>query len=97
MTKSELIEALALETNCSINTASNVISTIIDAMIDALVAGENVEIRGFGSFTVRHYDSYTGMNPKTKVKTLVKAKKLPHFTVGKELKEAVDSGVKDKP
>lgn len=54
MTKSGLIEALAKETNCSINSASNVISTIVDAMTDALIAGENVEIRGFGSFTVRH-------------------------------------------
>ena len=92
MTKSELIEALAEETNCSINSASNVINTIVDAMTDALITGENVEIRGFGSFTVRHYDSYTGRNPKTGVETVVKSKKLPYFKVGKELREAVNNG-----
>jgi integration host factor subunit beta len=48
-----------------------------------------VEIRGFGSFTVRKYDSYTGRNPKTGKKISVSPKKLPFFKVGKELRERV--------
>jgi len=59
-------------------------------MTETLVKGENVEIRGFGSFTVREYAAYTGRNPKTGEKTQVKAKKLPFFKVGKELREAVN-------
>ncbi len=59
-------------------------------MTKTLVNGENIEIRGFGSFTVKHYYSYTGRNPKTGKKTVVKAKKLPVFRVGKDLKEAFD-------
>jgi len=62
-------------------------------MAQSLVDGENVEVRGFGSFTVRHYDSYTGRNPKTGEKTAVKAKKLPVFRVGKKLREAVTEGI----
>ena len=59
-------------------------------MTDTLVNGANVEIRGYGSFSIRHYDSYTGRNPKTGEETMVKAKKLPVFRVGKDLREAVD-------
>ena len=89
MNKSELTESLAKEANLPSRTASSIIGTILDAMTETLVKGENVEIRGFGSFTVRKYKAYTGRNPKTGEETKVKAKKLPFFKVGKELREAV--------
>lgn len=92
MTKSELQEALSTELNLPLDTAKSIIATILDSITDTLVNGENVEIRGFGSFIVRHYDPYTGRNPKTAEKTVVKAKKLPFFKVGKDLREAVDGG-----
>ncbi len=63
-------------------------------MTETLVKGDNVEIRGFGSFTVKHYDPYTGRNPKTGMEPKVIAKKLSVFRVGKELKEAVNAGKK---
>ena len=59
-------------------------------MADTLVSGENVEIRGFGSFTVKHYKPYVGRNPKTGEKRQIKAKKLPFFKVGKDLRDAVN-------
>lgn len=90
MTKSELTDALAKELDIPTRTTSSILSTILDTMMETLVNGENIELRGFGSFTVRKYDSYTGRNPKTGEKTQVKAKKLPFFRVGKELREAVD-------
>jgi integration host factor subunit beta len=92
MNKSELQEALAKELNLSLQTSTSIISTILDSMTDTLVSGDNIEIRGFGSFTVRQYAAYTGKNPKTGEKTKVNAKKLPFFKVGKELREAVDAG-----
>ncbi len=94
MTKSELIEELAKELKVTVSTASGIISTILDAMAETLVKGKNVEIRGFGSFTVKKYKSYTGRNPKTGEETTVKPKKLPFFKPGKELKEAVNAGKK---
>ncbi|HCU23551.1 MAG TPA: hypothetical protein DF383_00930, partial [Deltaproteobacteria bacterium] len=49
-----------------------------------------IEIRGFGSFVNRDYESYTGRNPRTGESIQVEPKKLPFFKVGKELKERVD-------
>ena len=94
MNKSELVDALSKELQFSLKTTQNIIDTILDTIAEKLVAGENVEIRGFGSFSVRHYDSYIGRKPKTGEQIEVKPKKLPFFKVGKELKEAVDAGRK---
>jgi integration host factor subunit beta len=52
--------------------------------------GERIEIRGFGSFTSKAYEAYTGRNPRTGETIHVPAKRLPFFKVGKELKERVD-------
>jgi integration host factor subunit beta len=90
--KSDLIEALAADQKMTIATASEIIDTILDSMTSTLVVGDNIEIRGFGSFVVKNYEPYEGRNPKTGVKIAVKPKKLPFFKVGLELKKAVDDG-----
>ena len=59
-------------------------------MTEALQRGEGIEIRGFGSFTVRPYKPYSGRNPRTGQPVDVPAKRLPFFKVGKELKEIVN-------
>ena len=53
MNKSELIKALAEETNIPFDDASLVVNTFIDAMKKSLIAGERIEIRGFGSFKIK--------------------------------------------
>lgn len=90
MNKSELIAALAEELEMPINKAAAVLETILESMMAAMERGEGIEIRGFGSFEVRTYEPYTGRNPKTGDQIEVRAKKLPFFKVGKELKERVD-------
>ena len=87
MTKSELTQALSEELSLPLATGSGIINTILDAMVETLVKGENIEIRGFGSFNVKHYDSYTGRNPKTGVETKVVAKKLPFSELGRSSKK----------
>ena len=94
MNKSELIEALAASKGISFKRAEEVVNGIFAAMAEALVQGDRIEIRGFGSFVVRDYKSYTGRNPKTGELIEVKPKKLPFFKVGKELRERV-GGVED--
>ena len=89
MNKSELIEALASKKGISFKKAEEIVNSIFDTMTQALVEGDRIEIRGFGSFVVRDYESYTGRNPKTGDPIEVKPKKLPFFKVGKELKERV--------
>lgn len=90
MNKSQVIEALAQEINIPLREASPITDTILDTMVEALAAGDSIEIRGFGSFVVKEYDSYTGRNPKTGDSIKVPPKKLPFFKVGKDLKEKVN-------
>jgi len=90
MNKSELVEAMAMEMNVSPHEAAEMVNTILDSMSDTLVSGNTIEIRGFGSFIIKDYNSYRGRNPKTGEKIEVPPKKLPFFKVGKELRERVN-------
>ena len=90
MTKSELIEAVAKRSNITKARAELVVNCVFDAMTKALEKGEGIEIRGFGSFTVRDYKPYSGRNPRTGKQVAVPEKRLPFFKVGKELKEIVN-------
>jgi integration host factor subunit beta len=91
MTKSELIDAIAGRAELTKARAELLINVVFDAMIEALQRGEGIEIRGFGSFTVRPYKPYNGRNPRTGQPVPVPAKRLPFFKVGKDLKELVNS------
>ncbi len=96
MNKSGLIEQLAQELKLSTREASSILNTILASMTEALICGESIEIRGFGSFSVKQYDSYDARNPKTGEKTVVKPKKLPVFKLGKDLRERVDAASKSR-
>ena len=91
MNKSQLIERIAKEEGITIKNAANVVNVVFDSMADSLAKGDRVEIRGFGSYKVKSYNSYQGRNPKTGEIIQVREKKLPYFKVGKEMKERVDS------
>lgn len=91
MNKSELIESLAQKCGLGQVQAEDVVTLIIDQMRQALTDGRRIEIRGFGSFVVKDYESYMGRNPKTGEQIHVANKKLPHFKVGKELRERLNS------
>ncbi len=90
MNKSELVEKLAERAKITKKRAEQVVNLVFDQMTQALKRGERIEIRGFGSFTSKSYDAYTGRNPRTGETIHVPAKRLPFFKVGKELKERVD-------
>lgn len=87
MNKSDLIDALAEKENLAEKNASEIVNLFFDGFTDALKKGGRVEIRGFGCFSVREYDAYTGRNPKTGEQTKVGPKRLPFFKVGRELKK----------
>jgi len=90
MNRSDLINALKDKVALSRKEAGKVVDTFFDALKDSLAKGDRVEIRGFGSFSVKNYKPYIGRNPKTGAQIQVTSKKLPFFKVGKELKENVD-------
>jgi integration host factor subunit beta len=97
MTKSELIDAIAARADLTKARAELVVNCVFDTMTDALKAGQGIEIRGFGSFTVRPYKPYAGRNPRTGNAVPVPAKRLPFFKVGKELKELVNDSIALRP
>ena len=90
MKKSDLIAQLSEKEQLSGKEAFDIVNLVFDGFTDALRKGGRVEIRGFGSFTVRNYSPYLGKNPKTGERVKVGSKKLPYFKVGKELKERVN-------
>ena len=90
MNKQELIVKFAEKEGLTYADSRFLVNMFFDEMERSLIQGERVEIRGFGSFKIKEYAGYTGLNPKTGEKVKVKSKKLPVFKVGKELKERVD-------
>jgi len=90
MNKSDLVEYLAKNTDLTQKKSEKVINLVFNEMTKALKGNDKIEIRGFGSFTVKEYKSYTGRNPKTGETIKVKSKRLPFFKVGRELKKRVD-------
>jgi nucleoid DNA-binding protein len=71
--------------------AESIVNTIFDSIEASLKKGERTEIRGFGSFEVRAYGEYAGRNPRSGTTVLVKAKRLPFFKTGKELKDRINA------
>jgi integration host factor subunit beta len=91
MNKSDLVKALAKELDLPMRKAEEIVDMVFRTMTNALMAGNRIEIRGFGSFVVKRYDGYTGRNPKTGQKITVRSKHLPFFKTGKELREKINS------
>jgi len=91
MTKSELVEQLS-EKHEILNKkdAETVINLIFNGMSDALAQGDRVEIRGFGSFSVREREAREARNPKSGEMVKIASRKTPFFKTGKELRERVD-------
>lgn len=92
MTKSELVEQLAEKNTWLTRKDSEmIVNLVFDSISDALKRGEKVEIRGFGSFTVRERGAREARNPKSGDVVKIPAKKTPFFKTGKELRERVNT------
>jgi integration host factor subunit beta len=92
MTKADLIDIVADRTKLPRGRAELLVGQMFDCMVEALRRGEGIEIRGFGSFSIRAYREYQGRNPRTGEAVHVKPKRLAFFKVGKELRERVNNG-----
>ncbi len=90
MTKSDMAEKLAEKLKITKQQAEVIINIFTNSIIEALSKGDKVEIRGFGSFRVRHRSAKEGRNPKTGEKVFVQPKKVPFFKTGKEFRLIVD-------
>ena len=91
MTKAELVDEVAGTTQLTKKHAEIIVNTVSDSIVHSLKAGEKIELRGFGSFRIRHRGPRLGRNPKTGERVEVPAKRIPYFKPGKELREMLNS------
>lgn len=93
MLRSELIAKLAAENeHLRQEDLERVVAVILDEIADALARGHRVELRGFGTFSVRKRDARVGRNPRTGEPVEVSAKSVPFFKAGKELRARINDG-----
>ena len=90
MTKAELVEKVAESTELTKKHAELIVNTVFDSIVESLKDGEKIELRGFGSFRIRHRGPRIGRNPKTGATVEVPPKRIPYFKPGKELKELLN-------
>ena len=90
MTKAELVDQVAETVQVPKNKTDAVITHFLQGIMEALHAGDNVELRGFGSFRLHHRQARVGRNPKTGDPIQIPARKVPWFKAGKDLRARVN-------
>jgi len=96
MTKSELIARLSERyPHLYQRDVERIVNTVFDEISGALAEGDRVELRGFGSFSVRKRNARVGRNPRTGTTVKVEEKFLPFFKTGKELRERLNVNQED--
>lgn len=89
MNKTELITATAEAAGISKKDTERVLNAAIDSICAALVAGERVQLSGFGIFETKDREARIGRNPHTKESIEIPATRVPTFKASKSLKDAV--------
>ena len=89
MNKTDLITAVAEKAGMSKKDSEKAVNAAFDAITDALVAGDKVQLVGFGAFEVKCRDARFGRNPRTKEEIKIPATRVASFKVGKTLKDAI--------
>ena len=89
MNKTELIEKIAVGAEIKKEDAKKALEVTIEAIKNALIEGDKVQLIGFGTFSVNERPAREGINPATKVKITIAAKKVAKFKAGAELADAI--------
>ena len=89
MNKTELVEKIAAGAGISKVDAKKALDATVAAIKDALIAGDKVSLIGFGTFAVNERHAREGINPSTKEKIQIAAKKVAKFKAGAELADAL--------
>ena len=94
MTKAELVEQVADAVGPSVTKreCGLMVDAFLDALKDALARGDGFELRGFGTFKVRHRKARTGRNPRTGEAVEVPARGVPVFKPSRHLRSRVERG-----
>ena len=96
MTKADLINIVAKRLDITQVQSGIIVEAALRSVVNALQQGEEVEIRGFGSFRFRNRAPRKGRNPKTGEKVDVPPKRIPYFKMGKELKALLNGALPDE-
>ena len=94
MNKQELIKSMAEKTSLNKTNSEKVLNAFIESVQEALENGEKVQLIGFGTFETKERAARVGLNPRTKEKIDIPAKKVPAFKAGKEFKEKINNALK---
>ena len=94
-TKADLVNVIAHKTGMTKNETESVVDCLFESIIESLKAGKRIEIRGFGSFNIRHKNLRQARNPRTGEKVTVDPKIVPTFKISKEFKHAVSESLKN--
>ncbi len=92
LTRMDLSEAIFREVGLSRNDSSQLVESVLTHMSDALVAGEQVKISSFGTFSVREKSARVGRNPKTGEEVLINPRRVLTFRPSHLMKDRVASG-----
>jgi len=93
MIKSELIQKIAEENpHLFQRDVERIVATVFEEIIDAMAAGNRVELRGFGAFSVKKREARVGRNPRTGDSVEVEEKHVPFFKTGKLLRDRLNDG-----
>ena len=90
MNKTELIDKIAAGVGITKAQAKAALDATTSALKDALVAGDKIQLVGFGTFSVNERPAREGINPATKEKIQIAAKKVAKFKAGAELADALN-------
>ena len=94
MKKADLVDAIAGKSGAPKAQVQQLVEEVFDLMAEALVRGEKIDLRGFGTFSVRESAARTGRNPQTNEPISIPARRVPAFKPGKELKDKVNAAPK---
>ncbi len=92
MTKQDFIERLSKEADLDKREAGKAVEAFLDIVTDSLKRGDDVAFTGFGKFTVAQRSERQGVNPQSGERITIKASRVPRFSAGSALKNAVKQG-----
>jgi nucleoid DNA-binding protein len=93
VTKADIVDVIASATGLTKVETEAVVDGFIMTVIDAMKEGKNIEIRGFGSFKVKHRKGRMARNPRTGEQVMVEDRIVPTFKVSKEMKQIVNANL----
>lgn len=96
MTKADIVAKIAEETGLEKSEVQKTVESFMTAVKDSLTSGENVYLRGFGSFIVKKRAEKTGRNISKKTTIIIPAHNIPAFKPAKSFVEDVKENVKVK-